>query len=70
MKEENNYSRKEARKRTLDDSRRKDMKQHADKLIQGFGKLGARHAKRAIWELVQNAVDLTEECHVNIALDE
>lgn len=43
-----------------------DMKQHADKLIQGFEKMDDSHAKRAVWELVQNACDLTEECKITI----
>ena len=47
-------------------SARADMKQHADKLIQGFEKLNDSHAKRAVWELVQNACDLTDHCEIVI----
>jgi len=47
-------------------SAKADMKQHADKLIQGFDKLDNSHAKRAVWELVQNASDLSENCEVEI----
>ena len=52
----------EARKK----SARADMKQHADKLIQGFEKLSESHAKRAVWELVQNACDLSDHCEIVI----
>ncbi len=44
------------------------MKQHADKIIQGIKKLDINDANRAIWELFQNAVDLSYKCHVNIKL--
>ena len=40
-------------------TQRNDLKQHADKIIQGIKKIGPNHAKRAIWELFQNAVDLS-----------
>ena len=45
-----------------------DMRQHANKIIQGIKKLDNNDANRAIWELFQNAVDLSEECHVDIKL--
>ncbi|WP_347839998.1 sacsin N-terminal ATP-binding-like domain-containing protein [uncultured Draconibacterium sp.] len=48
--------------------RNNDMKQHADKLIQGFQKLTDIHAKRAIWELFQNAIDLAEHAKIIIKL--
>jgi len=47
-----------------------DMKQHADKIIQGIKKLEENDANRAIWELFQNAVDLSSECEVTIELTE
>lgn len=47
-------------------SARADMKQHADKLIQGFENLNESHARRAIWELVQNACDLSNDCEIII----
>lgn len=59
-----------ARKRAEDESKRFDMKQHADKLIQGFEKLNESHAKRAIWELFQNAIDLSEDCEIIIEHNE
>lgn len=62
------YNRELAKQRAEDESRRADMKQHADKLIQGFEKLEESHAKRAIWELFQNAIDLSENCEIIIEL--
>jgi len=55
-----------ARKQAEDNSKYNDMKQHADKLIQGFQKLNNSHAKRAIWELFQNAIDLSEQAKIII----
>lgn len=59
-----------ARKRAEDEAKRADMKQHADKLIQGFEKLDESHAKRAIWELFQNALDLSDNCNIEINQEE
>ncbi|MFD2962331.1 MULTISPECIES: sacsin N-terminal ATP-binding-like domain-containing protein [Olivibacter] len=47
-----------------------DMKQHADKIIQGIKKLEENDANRAIWELFQNAIDLSENSEITIALTE
>lgn len=47
-----------------------DMKQHADKIIQGIKSLTEKDGDRAIWELFQNAVDLSEQCEVTISLTE
>ena len=57
-----------SRQRAEDEAKRADMKQHADKLIQGFEKLEESHAKRAIWELFQNAIDLSENSEIVIEL--
>ena len=46
------------------ESARKDMKQHADKLIKGFEELDETAAQRGVWELTQNAGDLTDSCHI------
>ncbi|HOY33182.1 MAG TPA: hypothetical protein PKW80_14985 [Bacteroidales bacterium] len=62
------YNREFAKQRAEDESRRADMKQHADKLIQGFEKLEESHAKRAIWELFQNAIDLSDNCEIIIEI--
>lgn len=45
---------------------RNDLKGHADRIIQGIKKIGPSHAKRAIWELFQNAVDLSEHCEITV----
>lgn len=70
--EENNLSIPTKKIETADEyeiqSELNDMKQHANKIIQGIKKLDNNDASRAIWELFQNAVDLSEECHVHIKL--
>ena len=63
-----NINRELSRQRAEDEAKRADMKQHADKLIQGFEKLEERHAKRAIWELFQNAIDISENSEIIIEL--
>ncbi len=51
-------------------TQRNDLKQHADKIIQGIKKIGPNHAKRAIWELFQNAVDLSPSCEIELHLSD
>ncbi|NIJ52312.1 protein NO VEIN domain-containing protein [Dyadobacter arcticus] len=72
MIEENNSEISHSRIDTADDyerqSEQNDMRQHANKIIQGIKKLDSNDASRAIWELFQNAVDLSSECHVRITL--
>lgn len=58
----------EEREEAERENKRIDMRQHADKLIQGFEKLNESDAKRAIWELLQNAVDVSEKCKVIITI--
>lgn len=52
----------------LDNAKREselsDLKQHADKMIRGFENFNNFSSNRAIWELIQNACDLTTECEV------
>lgn len=48
-------------------SRQKDFDQHASKIRLGLQNLTGEDAKRAIWELFQNAVDLTDKCHIKIS---
>lgn len=60
--------RAKAKDDAINNARNNDMKQHADKLIQGFQKLTDIHAKRAIWELFQNAIDLAEHAKIIIKL--
>lgn len=43
-----------------------DLKQHADKMIRGFENFNNFSSNRAVWELVQNACDLTTNCEVII----
>lgn len=63
---------KETLKRIQDEnrisSRRQDSKQHCQKILQGIGRYDDNTAKRAIWELVQNAKDLSEQCKIIIEL--
>src|SRR5574344_507401 len=51
-------------------ARRQDNKQHCQKILQGIGKFDDRTAHRAIWELVQNARDLSQKSHIEIELYE
>jgi hypothetical protein len=51
-------------------TQRNDLKQHADKIIQGIKKIDPGHAKRAIWELFQNAVDLSPSCEIELMLSD
>lgn len=41
-----------------------DLKQHADKMIRGFENFNNYSSNRAVWELIQNACDLTTACEV------
>lgn len=47
-------------------TQKNDLKGHADRIIQGIKKISTNHAKRAIWELFQNAVDLSEHCEIKV----
>jgi hypothetical protein len=48
------------------ESKEADLKQHADKLVRGFENIDNSSYNRAVWELVQNACDLSNECKVII----
>lgn len=48
------------------ESKQADLKQHADKLVRGFENIDNSSTNRAVWELVQNACDLSKECKVKI----
>lgn len=50
----------------IKESELSDLKQHADKMIRGFENFNNFSSNRAIWEMVQNACDLTTECEVLI----
>ena len=61
-------SRAQAIRKAEEASKRANLQQHALKLLQGFDKLDEAAAKKAPWELVQNACDLTERCFVTFDL--
>ena len=51
---------------TRKEDERSDLKQHADKMLRDFEKFNDQSSNRAIWELVQNACDLTAECEIEV----
>lgn len=51
---------------TRKEDERSDLKQHADKMLRDFEKFNDFSSNRAIWELVQNACDLSSECEIEI----
>lgn len=66
MSQENLNSRDTIIEQTRKEDERSDLKQHADKMLRDFEKFNDHSSNRAIWELVQNACDLTTECDVII----
>jgi len=61
MSEQNNpeFDRKALRDRTERESELSDLKQHAMKMLREFEEFNDFSSSRAMWELVQNACDLT-----------
>ncbi len=54
----------------LEQQKRDEITQHAKKIDQGFRRLGDVDSKRAIWELFQNALDLSEgDCNISIEVE-
>lgn len=53
-------------KKTQEEDERSDLKQHADGMLRDFEKFNKNSSSRAIWELVQNACDLTTQCKIEI----
>ena len=53
-----------------DNARRQDNKQHCQKILEGIGRFDDNTASRAVWELLQNARDLSRHAHVRLVLDE
>lgn len=51
---------------TIVEDQRSDLKQHADKMLRDFEKFNDFSSNRAIWELVQNACDLTNNAEILI----
>lgn len=66
MEQNLHLNREEILRRAELESELSDLKQHADKMIRGFENFNDFSSNRAIWELVQNACDLTTECKVII----
>ena len=66
MEELLNINRDEILKNAELESELSDLKQHADKMIRGFENFNNFSSNRAIWEMVQNACDLTHDCEVII----
>lgn len=64
MSEMQNINRNEILENAKTESELSDLKQHADKMIRGFESFNNFSSNRAVWELVQNACDLTTECEV------
>jgi hypothetical protein len=52
--------------KTRKEDERSDLKQHADGMLRDFEKFNKNSSNRAIWELVQNACDLTMQCKIEI----
>ncbi len=52
--------------KTKKEDERSDLKQHADGMLRDFEKFNKNSSNRAIWELVQNACDLTTQCKIEI----
>ena len=61
-------SKEQLKQRQLDQSRRQDNKQHCQKIIDGIDKFDNTTAERAIWELIQNARDLSENAQIRFNL--
>lgn len=47
-----------------------DLLQHCTKISQGLDKLSPNSGDRAIWELIQNACDLSKQSHISMTLTE
>lgn len=61
-------SKEQLQQRQLEQSRRQDNKQHCQKILDGIDKFGNTTAERAIWELIQNARDLSESAKIRLSL--
>lgn len=64
MNETQSINRDEILSNAKRESELSDLKQHADKMIRGFENFNNYSSNRAVWELVQNACDLTTKCEV------
>lgn len=66
MEENSKAEREEILANAINESELSDLKQHADKMIRGFENFNSFSSNRAVWELVQNACDLSEKCEITI----
>ncbi len=66
MDSNNTFDRTQEVQKAKEESERSDLKQHADKMLRDFEKFNDFSSNRAIWELVQNACDLTIDCRAII----
>ncbi len=66
MEESHIINREEILNNAITESELSDLKQHADKMIRGFENFNNFSSNRAVWELVQNACDLSKNCEVII----
>jgi hypothetical protein len=62
-------TRKQLADKAKEESDKADLKQHADKLILGFENSNSLDAKRALWELVQNARDLSSKAIIEVNME-
>ena len=60
---------KQIKDQNLEKARRQDNKQHCQKILEGIGRFDDNTASRAVWELLQNARDLSKHAHVRFVLD-
>ena len=61
-------SKEQLKQQQQEQSRRQDNKQHCQKILDGIDKFDDTTAERAIWELVQNARDLSECAKIRLSL--
>lgn len=66
MDSNNTFDRTHEVQKAKEESERSDLKQHADKMLRDFEKFNDFSSNRAIWELIQNACDLTTDCRAII----
>lgn len=64
------YEKEDIKKKQVEQSRRQDNKQHCQKILDGINKFDSSTSERAIWELLQNARDLSERAEVVFTLEE
>ena len=61
-------SKEQLKQQQQEQSRRQDNKQHCQKILDGIDKFDDATAERAIWELIQNARDLSECAKIRLSL--